>query len=116
MRTPFGKIFREIEPFLGVRLQKIRIHATGRSEHHFFYFGFERFGKHQPVQKKVRRRAGLVEVHVAAPAVARVTPGSRKSACRRSTLPVPRCWRMLSRWPLLRSSTMRTFFAPRASS
>ena len=67
----FGQVFGEIKLFFGVRLQEIRIHAAGRSEHHFSYFGFEGLGKDQSVQEKVRRRAGLVEVHVAAPAVIR---------------------------------------------
>ena len=49
----FGEVFREIEFLLRVRLQKIRIHAAGGSEHHFFHFGLECFGKDQAVQKKV---------------------------------------------------------------
>src|SRR5260370_37090396 len=67
----FGEILREIELLFRVRLQKIWVDAARRSEPHFSYFGFERFGKAQTVQKKVRRRAGLVEIHVPAPAVVR---------------------------------------------
>jgi len=123
-----GEVFREIDLFLCVRLQKIWIHAAGRSKHHFFYFGFERFGKDQTVQEKVRRWARLVEIHVTAAAMirgemenvstpciaARVTPGSL-NRLGEIDFARPRCGRMLPRWPLLKSSTMPNLFAPRAS-
>jgi hypothetical protein len=67
----FGELFRQVDLFVRVRLKKIRIDAAGRGKHYFFDFGFERFGKYQAIQEKIRRWASLVQIDVAATAVVR---------------------------------------------
>src|SRR5207302_521989 len=64
-----GEVFGEVEFLVDIGLQKVGVHTAGRSKDHFFHFGFQGLGKDEPVQKKIRRRAGLVQIHITAATV-----------------------------------------------
>src|SRR5271167_57449 len=65
----FCKIFREVELFLHVRLQKIRIDAARGCEHHLFHFRTQSFRENKSVQEKIGSRSRLMQIDIAAAAM-----------------------------------------------
>ena len=67
----FDVVFDEINFLLRIRLHVIRVNATRGSVNNFFDARLDRFPENDAVEKKIRGRSRLMQIHISAAAMIR---------------------------------------------